>query len=525
MSMLRFLDRLLSGVLLLFAFSSLCQSVDVSRRNHVPTAITANPAYSEGTPHSGAGAGTAPALTLEDRKRALDIQKLEYDLGKGKRLEWVKAIGPWFTAVGIAVTLWLGLSQLKQTQRSRDDERFERSVTRLGSLQPAERLTGLAGLEQFLKGTDTARQQSVLAFIINAAVIERDQTVRDALLDSLGRLRGTELSKDALNAALVTARDRNRALLKRLTDAFWKTIEPGKNWPSGSGLTEVPIGVPDADGREALEASAQAMAALIRAGAYTQDLSRTYCVECELSTKERPAKLAGVNFDGSFLRRAILENADLTNASFHNAALILTRFNSATLKGAKLTADVPVTPWQELTTITAGTTAALYGADFSCSDLSEADLSGRAIFTVLYQDPVIGLRGDNFAEANLTKTRMDAFQLILGFPSDMLEQAGGAQRFDFRKVFPIRTGQWAGPSQPIPSIKGHGDYVLYTVNTGPDFRFEQTFDVRAFWDFVLHMRNLNGARHLDQAIFANGLKEFLENNKALISPSLGKPRC
>lgn len=78
------------------------------------------------------------------------------------------------TTVGIIGTLWLGLSQLRVTQTSRDAERFERAISRLGSVQPSERLTGLAGIQQFLKAPDEIRQEDSLRYLINAAVIEKD---------------------------------------------------------------------------------------------------------------------------------------------------------------------------------------------------------------------------------------------------------------------------------------------------------------------------------------------------------------
>ncbi len=473
------------------------------------------------SPQSFNGGSAPPA----DRKTGLEVQKLEYDLGTGKLLEWVKAVGPLFTGLGIAVTLWLGVAQLKQTQQSRDDERFERSASRLGSEQPAERLTGLAGLQQFLKSKNPEKQESSLIFIVNAISIEKDDTVRDALIDSLVRLDRNFVQKNAINSALVAARDRNRAVFSRLRNSFWNNLKAGEPWPSSPRFTEVPIGDPSDAERAPLEASAKAIAALVRAGAYERDLSQVYCVECKFSTAEQPAYLENVSFDGAFLRRARFDNAKLAGASFRNADLVSTFFTSADLLGAKITADVPATPWQELAGMSSGTTLAIHGADFSCANLTSADFSGRAVFTIMYENPVIGLQGDNFARADLTQAKLDSFQILLGFPRDFVDANGGKESFDFRKYFPIVTGQWTGFGDPIPSIKGSSDYYLLTVSTNSNFKIDGTLDTRAFWDFVIQLRNLHGARNLDGAILSPGLRNFIDVNRALISPSLGEPRC
>src|SRR5947207_6559552 len=135
----------------------------------------------------------------DSRKLELEIQKLQFDVTTGKRLELFKAIGPLVTSLGIIGALLLGIWQLKQTQVSRDDERFERSVARLGSPQPNERLTGLVGIQQFLKSPDVSRQESTLRYLINAVVIEKDGTVRSAILDLLNSLPELKLSNQSLN--------------------------------------------------------------------------------------------------------------------------------------------------------------------------------------------------------------------------------------------------------------------------------------------------------------------------------------
>jgi hypothetical protein len=151
----------------------------------------------------------------------LRVKKLAFETGWGKFFEGFRAIGTIFAAIGVIGTLALGLYQQRQNRISRDDERFDRSVARVGSGQTSERLTGLAGLQQFLVSGDADRQQAALLYLVNAATIETDPTLRSAIIDTFNSLQNSELNPRVLNAALLSARDRNRALFKRFRDRPW----------------------------------------------------------------------------------------------------------------------------------------------------------------------------------------------------------------------------------------------------------------------------------------------------------------
>jgi hypothetical protein len=105
---------------------------------------------SNNSPSSVDPSASTTKTPAEELKLNLENQKLRYELGIGKWIEVAKSLSGVATMLGILVTLGLGIMQIRLTQTSRDDERFERSVSRLGSLQPSERLTGIAGIEQFL---------------------------------------------------------------------------------------------------------------------------------------------------------------------------------------------------------------------------------------------------------------------------------------------------------------------------------------------------------------------------------------
>lgn len=239
-------------------------------------------------------------------------------------------------------------------------------------------------------------------------MIEPDATVRSAILDVFSGLAHSHAAQDALNAALASARDRNRAILKRYVDRYFTTtLLVNGRLPSGPGYMEVPVGKLSAEELAPLETTANIMAALIRAGAKIPDLSQTYCVECKFGLDDKSVDLSHTKFDGAFLRRADFRNADLSCSSFHNADLVQTWFTSANLRGAKLTADIPTTPWQEMAGIASNNLLLMFGANFACADLYEADFAGRPIFTFIYNNPVFGAgQHNNFAKANLRKTKL-----------------------------------------------------------------------------------------------------------------------
>jgi uncharacterized protein YjbI with pentapeptide repeats len=440
-------------------------------------------------------------------------------------LEWAKAIAGPVAVFGLCWTMYIAISQRGDARRERDDERFDRAITRIGSTQVPERLTGIAGLGQFLNSSEPERQAQSLQYLVNAAVIEQDPTVRSAILEIFDGLAKSPAAQQALGIALTSARDKNRAILKRYVGRYFATPLVGR-LPSGPGYTEVPIGKLSAEEQAPLETTASIMAALIRAGAKIPDLSQTYCVECQFGFDDKSVDLSYTNFDGAYLRRADFRNADLSGSSFHNADLVGTGFISANLRAAKLTEDLLITPWQELAAMAGNNLHLMYGANFACADLYEADFSGRSIFTFIYKNPVLGaVQHDNFAKANFRKTKLMGFQFLLAVPAELVEKSNAPLPFDIRKIFPVTTGQGGtGPSDTIRAGDGK-DYVVWAVATNADFRFTGNVDTKAFWDVVLAFRQLYGARNLFEADMPVGMKNFIQANERLFSPTLGDPGC
>ena len=349
-------------------------------------------------------ADEGPALEAE--KLRLEVEKLRKDLRPDK-LKIFTTVAAMVSILGIIGTLSLGLRQLHQAQVVRIDERFESVVTRLSSSQPSERLAGLSGLEQFLRGTNSEYQGNALHYLVNAAVIEQDPTVRGAIVDVFETAPKFHLSAQLLNAALLTARDRNRAIYRRLAMQFTEEERAGKTPRHDPSYSEVPFGSPPEKQLRSLEASASAIAALVRAGGKVEDLSGIYCADCVFSTVDSPSNLSGVKFDNSILRDAMFTNAELKSASFNDTDLSEAYFISSDLQFAKITASPPSVPWSFLAVESSGNLSSAEGANFSCSDLSHADFTGSAIFGLINQNPEgIGAVHDEFRFGKLGPHRL-----------------------------------------------------------------------------------------------------------------------
>ncbi|MBZ5719199.1 MAG: pentapeptide repeat-containing protein [Acidobacteriia bacterium] len=463
---------------------------------------------------------------VRDEKLRLETDVLKRQLARRFfLLELCKALAGPVAVAAFFWTMYIAISQRADVRVAREDERFEHAITRIGSTQVPERLTGIAGLEQSLRSNEPERQAQALQYLVNAAVIEKDPTVRSAILDIFEGLQNLRIPSDALKTALVYARDRNRSILKLYTNRFFATPMVNNRMPSGPGFTEVPIGKLSDEESAPLEATASMMAALIRAGARVPDLSQVYCVDCNFGVEGKPLDLAHSNFDGAFLSRAHFDGANLSGSSFHNADLVQTWFTGANLRGAKLTSDVTILPWQEMAGIEGDNLLLMSGANFSCADLTQADFTGRPIFTFIYHNPVFNTaQHDNFSKAMLTKTKLTGFQFLLGIPEEFVPTSKTSKFFDISSVFPTTMAQSGGPSQTITAVGGK-KYLVWSVATNQDFKFTGPIDTKAFWDVVLAFRQLHAARDLWNADMPSGLRDFLKNNETLFSPVLGDPGC
>jgi hypothetical protein len=140
------------------------------------------------------------------------------------RLDWFKLITAVVALAGIMWTVYSGSRQLDDARQSRDDDRFDKAITRLAGSTAAERLSGVAGLGLYLEPQQKPRHRPTLRFLVSALAGEPDPTVRGQLLDTLSSLRTPQISQADLNDALERLRDRNRDLYAQLQAGFLEKL-------------------------------------------------------------------------------------------------------------------------------------------------------------------------------------------------------------------------------------------------------------------------------------------------------------
>lgn len=400
-----------------------------------------------------------------DALARLQITKLRYEIGRGRRLEEIKGMLAIFTVVGVIFTVYIGLSQQKQAAAYRNDDRFDRSIARLSSHEPSERLAGLAGMQQFLYTKDAERQKSSLIYLVNAASLEADPTVRSAIEDTFNGLSKHPLPQGVLNPALELARDHNLSLLHHQIEVFTQKQVESKKLLVNEHYTEVLIGDPSSAENLPLKTTGRLIASLIRAGARIPDLKGIYCVECDFNGEN--IDLSGVSFDNALLRRANFQGVRLDDTSFHNSDLVLTNFARASLKRANISADTMFVPFQIMAAREVGDMYASYGAIFACANLQGANFSGRLLFTLIYDDPIWGgSQRDEFYGANLDQADLSNVQFGIALP--MSKFSGDTPKARIPDTLsPVLPFHLQGSTEPLHYFKDDL-YRIWTVSAAAD---------------------------------------------------------
>ncbi len=337
------------------------------------------------------------------------------------------------------------------------------------------------------------------------------------MFNGLGDVR---LTGQALDQGLLAARDRNRALLTSLTNLFLHKQTEAKKRLVDPSYTEVPIGNPSDEEKASLDASASIIAALVRHGARLDDLSHIYCVECTFSTVQSPARLQGVTFEAAFLRRSDFSGADLTSASFKNADLILTNFTSAKLHSANLIEETYIEPWTVTQFLYSRELAGTYGANFACSDLSSADLSGRVAFSLVYEDQVYGGNMvDEFYKADLSGTRMRGIRFLVALPEEIVPPVvAGTPQLLPQSLSPT-TSMMSTRTGDSVTYFGKAKYVVWEDTFGTPSMTIKPIDGPYRRDWHIALSSMMAGKNLAEAELPEPLKKFISENAGF----LGKP--
>jgi uncharacterized protein YjbI with pentapeptide repeats len=218
--------------------------------------------------------------------------------------------------------------------------------------------------------------------------------------------------------------------------------------------------------------------------------------------------LSGVSFEKAKLRRANFSKVRLDNASFIDADLVLTKFVGSSLKRANLSAGSVFVPPTILAAQAVGDMYASYGTIFACADLTKADLSGRVIFTLIYDDPIWGgSQRDEFYGANLDHADLSRVQFATALP--MSKFAGDSMKERVPDAL---------LSMPLSAVGASTDPLHYSGNdlyrvwlTQPpwpgDFTLAEHFKTDAMFGFG----SIHSARNWPGAVLPEAFRKVLSD--------------
>lgn len=493
------------------------RSSPVDQESHATTPPTNSAPELAGAPDELSPVATGAEATNSNRLE--QVQVSWQSSWQFKAVEWLKALAGVAAIGGLFFAFMSNLNQLEQFRIGRDEDRFDKAVSRLGSENSSERLTGLSGLQLFLNSPQKEKQGATLLFLANAVAIEKDTTVRGAILDTFQSLGRYHIDKQVLNDTLIAARDRNRASLKDLQSKFALRLEKDSKAIFEKGHNEVSLGTPSEEELAPLRATATTIASLVRSGAFVQDLSETYCVSCDFSLKDKTVELSKVNFDKSYLRDALFTNANLESASFDGAYLSRTDFTRANLRHAKLTSP-PLSDPPIQAILSQKALWGTYGPIFECADLSEADFTGSVLFGFYWGNINGSGYFPRFYGANLSRAKLNQFKVFSAIPAESLPKGPlppGAIKGD---ILPIKSAS-TGSYESLP-VEGWGSkqYLITTYDVREDFAFTASIQPELWRSVYAALNSFGSAKNLDDADMPTGLRAFMTTmaNKGALKP-------
>ncbi len=429
-------------------------------------------------PSAGTPPPADPDAALKTRKLELEIQELERKMSRQYwGLEIFKAWAPSVTAAVTAVvaimalfwTINAGTKQINQTQNAQDQDRFDKALTRLGSTSVSERLTGVAGLSLFLTSEQDQRHAATLRFLASALVIEKDSSVRQAILDTFSHMDPAVVRTPSREDALRTLLDLNRS-------TYYAIL----HLPASEPETQHALKEQEAALAEGITASASAILIFLQSGTAERNFSGISCEGCNFSAYSKALDLSNANFERAFLANADFSRLKLSGASFAGASLWGTKFEGADLRRSRFTGVR-----YALTQFT-GTGKRALAPDFACADASESDFSGSLFFGVI--------------ESTIANER------IAGFPDLFQTKLQGANLSEIGfYALPTSRSQSAPPFANTqvntykPTGPGNHEYRAMYVVQSPSWRFVPTSPAfQRSWDYLLgQLRLASGAETAD----------------------------
>lgn len=306
---------------------------------------------------------------LEKEKQKLDLETelLTKQLSRsGRAMEWLKALTVPAALIAAWVTYLSATRQSDSAAENRAADRFDKALARLASEKFNDRITGIAGIRQFLQKSNSPQlQEQALQFLVNAASIETNPQIQDAIQETFTALKPGQVSQTALDNALQTAVERSRILTASIIEAWPGRVEQNKK----QRLAQMPAlhlraedissPIPDSlignlslkeyqavleyetgpftnaltEERLPLKGLAKLIPRLMKLGGKHQDFSGIYCKDCDFTGI---VGLDGCQFNNAHLAGADFSHVSLRGASFQDSNIDGTFFYASDLTGANL---------------------------------------------------------------------------------------------------------------------------------------------------------------------------------------------
>jgi uncharacterized protein YjbI with pentapeptide repeats len=348
----------------------------------------------------------ARKLDLEIQKLDLETQQLEFQVSPtGRRIEWLKTLTVLATLIGAFAAVYIGLAQINQNRQGQSAELFDKTLARLVSRMPEERMAGISGMRLVLTSDDGFLKGSALQYLISAVAVEKDPAVQAEILNTLSGVNRKSIGQEKLDESLRSAVRLNQAKANLIREEFnTRLINSEKekiaqfripNFTTDASVSVIPRSVVEqltldqylelmevkhgvfealpADEKTTLNGLGRAIQILVDLGAKTKDFTGIYCQDCDFGAAKN---LDDVIFDKSFLVGANFSQVSLKNSSFRNASLAHTTFFHSNLRGADLSDSSFL---NEDSSIAESKPPYPY---LECADLRGANLSGRVLFMI-----------------------------------------------------------------------------------------------------------------------------------------------
>jgi uncharacterized protein YjbI with pentapeptide repeats len=294
-------------------------------------------------------------------------------------------------------------NDLKLSELAAQD-RLDRVVSRLAERDATKRQAAVMTLRSYLGQDQRAHHLEVLLALAGALALEDTVGVRHSLVRAIADVDPAVIDAAGLSATLQTLLEVNRGLVKEIAlHDGWLARDPVQK---------------DRQADANLQATADAIAALLRKGVKVRNLKAIYLGRVDLSHLD----LSSVVFDGSVLTDADFSDAKLMKASFDTADLLSVDFKRADLRGARFTLPLfyragairqnYIEPWMDYEP---GKRYWLTPPNFQCADLRDADFYGHPLLPVFVDgsglSQFISWPG-SFAFANLQGANLREIQIF-----------------------------------------------------------------------------------------------------------------